>query len=278
MKSDRNYEKIGVTSDIHGYYMDKEAVSCVIQVASENKWDKWFINGDLLDFPWLMAKGKHKFSVDDMHVTVDEEIDYTVENFLKPLRKALGKTPIIFKPGNHEDRFLRIDAHNSVGLREMVIAGLKRDRMRLDSMLQFKELGITLDRGIKKQGKITDTTIIQKRETGDPGVLIHGDLTGRNCMKKYLERYTSSGTSGHTHSMRREVLTTFWGDFIWVESGCLCKKAGVDYYPIGRPTTWTHGFVTIWRNKANNQLFFKQHEIRDYELEYKGQIYTPVAV
>lgn len=277
-RNDSDFEKIGSTADIHGFYMDKDAVSCVIQVASESKFDKWFIHGDLLDFPWLMEPGKHKFSTEDDHVTVDEEIDIAVEYFLKPLRKALGKTTeIYFKPGNHEARFLQPNANNAVGLREMVMAGMKRDRMKLESMLRFDELKIVMDRGVKQDNRFTDTTVIQSKHMRDPGVIIHGDLTGKTCLKRYLERYGCSGMSGHTHTMRKEVVHTFWGSREWIETGCLCRKIGVEYYPLGRPTNWSHGFATCWRNRYSGELFMKQHEIRDYELEYKGHIYTPVS-
>lgn len=276
-RKDTDYEKIGASADIHGCYMDMDAISCMIQAASENKFDKWYIHGDLLDFPWLMEKGKHKFSEDD-HVTVDQEIDIVLKNFLRPLRKALGKkTEIYFKPGNHEARYLTPSANNEVGLREMVIAGMKRDRMRLSSMLLFDELGIIMDRGVKQDNRHTDTTVIQGKNMRDPGVIIHGDLTGASAPKKYMERYGCSGMSGHTHSMRMVELNTFWGRRVWIETGCLCQKIGVGYYPLGRPTTWAHGFATCWRNKYTGELFMKQHEIRNYELEYKGQIYSPVS-
>ena len=142
-------------------------------------------------------------------------------------------------------------------------------------MLQFKELGIEMDRGEKRGGRITDTTFLQK--TGDRGCLIHGYLTGQNCLKKYLMTYLCSGTSGHTHSMRREVLSWYGGEFVWQESGCLCRKVNVEYLPIGKHATWTHGFVTMWRNKYDGQLFIKGHEIKDGTLEFKGKIYTPVS-
>lgn len=270
----KEYLKDAVLSDLHGYYCDFEAYSCVLQALSEYEVDRVFINGDLLDLPWLMSPDKHKFGLTEDHISVDEEMTVVVEKILKPLRKAIGKKiPIIFKPGNHEDRLLRINASNAVGLREIVLAGLKRDRMRPESMLQFKELGIVVDRGEKKNGRDTDTTFLQK--TGDRGCMIHGYLTGQNCLKKYLLTYLSSGTSGHTHSMRREVLSWYGGEYVWQESGCLCRKVNVEFLPIGKHATWTHGFVTMWRNKYDGQLFIKGHEIRNYTLEYKNQIFTP---
>lgn len=275
--SEKDFVKTFVISDLHGVYLDKEAFSCVIQALSENSVDTLYINGDLLDLPWMMAGDKHKFSIDDDHMPVDEEIDYTVMNILKPLRRAVGKASIIFKPGNHEDRLFRINANNTVGLRELVIAGMKRDKMKLTSMLHFDELDITLDRGEKKKGVNTDTTYLQKRKNGDRGCLIHGYLTGMNCLKKYLSTYLCSGTSGHTHSMRREVMSWAEGDYVWQESGCLCKKTGVEFLPIGKHATWTHGFVTMWLNKYDGQLFIKGHEIKDYSLEFKGQIYSPIS-
>ena len=276
--SEKDFIKTFVISDLHGVYLDKDAFSCVIQALSESKVDTLYINGDLLDLPWMMSSDKHKFSIDDEHVTVDEEIDYTVMSILIPLRKAVGKkTPIIFKPGNHEDRLFRINANNTIGLRELVVAGLRRDRMKLTSMLHFDELSITIDRGEKRKGANTDTTFLQDRKKGDRGTLIHGYLTGQNCLKKYLLTYLSSGTSGHTHSMRREILPWYGGEFVWQESGCLCRKTGVEFLPIGKHATWTHGFVTMWVNKYDGQLFVKGHEIKDYSLEFKGQIYSPVS-
>jgi len=267
------FEKTIVLSDLHSVYLDREAFSCAIQVISEHPHDQLIINGDLLDAGQLMSESKQKVNIDEPDFSLADEIDFTLENILKPMRKALGKkTPIIFKPGNHEDRFFRINADNTMGLREYVKAGIRFDRMRLPSMLQFKELGISMDRGEKRNGRDTDVTFLQKK--GDRGCIIHGYLTGQNCLKKYLLTYLCSGTSGHTHAMRREVLSWYGGEFVWQESGCLCRKVGVEYLPIGKHATWTHGFVTIWRNKYSGELFVKGHEIKDYTLEFKGKIYS----
>lgn len=267
------FEKYAVLSDMHSLYLDEGAFSCVLQALDRQKFDVIYINGDLLDLNQMMSESKHKFHIDEPDFTLADEIEYSVRRILKPLRKVAGKTKIIFKPGNHEDRLFRINSHNTLGLREYVQAGIKFDRMRLTSMLQFKELGIEMDRGEKKGGRDTDATFLQKR--GDRGCLIHGYLTGQNCLKKYLLTYLCSGTSGHTHAMRREVLSWYGGEFVWQESGCLCRKVNVEYLPIGKHATWTHGFVTIWRNKYDGQLFIKGHEIRDEKLEYKGKIFTP---
>jgi len=276
LNSEKDFDKTVVISDLHGFYLAKDAYSCVLQALDDNPSDQVIINGDLLDLPWMMAENKHKFHTDEEHVTLAEEIDFTVVNILKPLRKAVGKkTRIIFKPGNHEDRLFRINANNMPGLREYVQAGIKLDRMKIESMLQFKELGIEMDRGERKDGRNTDTTFLQKR--GDRGCLIHGYLTGQSCLKKYLLTYLCSGTSGHTHSMRREVLSWYGGEYVWQESGCLCRKVGVEFLPIGKHATWTHGFVTMWRNKYDGQLFIKGHEIKDATLEFKGKIYTPIS-
>lgn len=274
-KAENEFIKIGVISDLHGNYLAIDAFSCLIQALSENQFDILYINGDLLDLGWMMSMSKHKINIDEERMSLADEIEFTVAYILKPLRKALKNTKIIFKPGNHEDRLFRIDASNTTGLREYVEAGLRLDKMKLESMLQFKELKIEMDRGEKKDSRNTDTTFLQK--FGDRGCLIHGYLTGQNCLKKYLLTYLSSGTSGHTHSMRREVLSWYGGEYIWQESGCLCRKVNVEYLPIGKHATWTHGFVTIWKNKYDGQLFIKGHEIKDGKLEYKGQIFTPLS-
>lgn len=277
--SEKDFIKNFVISDLHGTLLDENAFSCVLQVLTENPVDTLYINGDLLDLPWLMSADKHKISFEDKHVTVKQEIEYTIDRILKPLRKALGsKSKIKFILGNHDDRIVRINSNNKQGLKEIVQVAQTYDCIHLPSLLRFKEFGITWDRGVKKQGRYTDTVFLQQRTSRkkDRGVIVHGFYGGKN-LKNYLNLYHSSGTSGHTHKMRREVHTWYEGEYIWQESGCLCRKSGVEYLPVGAHAEWTHGFVTIWISKKDRQLFIKGHPIQNYTLDYKGQFYTPTS-
>lgn len=269
------YEKHAILSDIHGFHVDVHALSVTLAALNNCPLDVLHLNGDTLDVPNLMGENKHKFSIDDEDISLAEEIEFTYEHILKPLRKAVGKkTRIMFRLGNHEARLIRIDAGNRRGLRELLEAANKQSCSPTDfaKLLRFDELGIELDRGVEKENYKTDTSFIQKKH--DRGTVTHGWLTNANRCKKYIEIFHSSGTTGHTHAMKSEIIPWVDGNLGWYESGCLCKKTGVGFFPLGKPSLWVHGFITMWRNKYDGTMFWNQHKIEDYTLEFRGKIYS----
>lgn len=267
----RDYLKYWIISDLHSVYLDKRAFSVFLQAYQGNESDGLYVNGDLLDFPMLMSEGKQKLLQGEDRFTFLDEIDFTVENILKPLRKA-KKAPIIFKPGNHEDRAIRILLGNLPGLQQLVEASSKRGTLHLDELLEFDKLDITLSRGDKRNGRETDVDFLRK--TGGRAAILHGTATNKQRLQSYLRYFLCSGTSGHTHKMDSERLPWYGGVFTWQESGCLCRLNAVEYLPIGKDPGWSHGFSTIWINKQTGEVFVKGHPIQNYTVEYRGKIYS----
>lgn len=268
----RDFVKYWVISDLHSVYLDRKAFQVFLQAYQESECDKLILNGDVLDFPMLMSDTKQKLLQGEDRFTFLQEIDFTVETILQPLRKAKKNIPIIFKPGNHEDRAIRILLGNLPGLQQLVEASTKRGSLRLEDLLRFGELGIGMSRGDKRNGRDTDVDFL--RNMGGRAAILHGTLTAKSRLKTYLTHFLCSGTSGHTHRMDSERLPWYGGVFSWVESGCLCRLNAVEYMPLGKDPGWQHGFVTIWISKKTGEVFVKGHEIKNYVLEYRNQIFS----
>lgn len=268
----RDFTKIWVISDLHSIYLDHKAFKVFLQAYQENEADALILNGDILDFPMLMSDSKHKLLPGEERLSFLEECDYAVENILKPLRKAHGKNMVIFKPGNHEDRAIRILLGNLPGLQQLVEASSKRGTMHLDDLLRFDELDIEMSRGEKRNGRDTDVNFIRKM--GGGAAVLHGTAANKQRLQAYLRYFLCSGTSGHTHKMDSERLPWYGGVFTWVESGCLCRLNAVEYLPIGKDPGWQHGFATIWISKTNGEVFVKGHPIQNYTVEYRGQVFS----
>ena len=266
---DKAFKKIFVASDFHSLFLDKRAFEVFLACYTENDADELILNGDILDLPMLMRADKQKIygRGDVPTFTFLEEVEFTIENILEPLRKAKKHCPILYKIGNHESRAINILRGNSPGLEELVEAGIRKDRMRFESLLELDRLGIELSFGEEGTG------VDFRRMRGTRAAILHGVKTNANRLQANLRYYLCSGTSGHTHKMSSAEMPYYGGTFRWVESGCLRTIHNVEYMPHGADPGWQHGFVTIWQHKDTGQTFVKGHEISNYRVEFHGEEY-----
>lgn len=265
----KDFFKHVVISDIHAspVMADLRAFNTFLAAFAENPCDTLTINGDLLDLAQLMDKGKRvERRKDFVQPTLAEEIDFCVDNVLKPLRKAQPKISFVFKPGNHETRLIRALAGNTEGLRELVQTAYKRKSLDLEDLLHFDDLKIEMSYG-EKNG------VDFFRLNGGRAAVLHGVKTNKTRMKHYLGFFLCSGTSGHTHKLETEKWPWYGGQYTWAESGCLCRIEDIPYLPEGSDPGWAHGFTTIWQHKVTGETFVKNHPIQNYTLEYHGKVY-----
>ena len=264
---EKAFKKIFVASDFHSLFLDKRAFEVFLACLSENEADEIILNGDVMDIPMLMRADKQKIIRTAPSFSFLEEVEFTIHEILEPIRKAHKKTPIVYKVGNHEDRAIRILRGNAPGLEQLVEAGIRKDRMRFESLLELDRLGIELSMGENGTG------VDFRRMRGTRAAILHGARTSANRLKQNLAYYLCSGTSGHTHKMSSAEFPYYGGTFRWVESGCLRTIHNIEYMPHGADPGWQHGFVTIWQHRDTGQTFVKGHEISNYKLEFHGQTY-----
>lgn len=241
-KSNRNkIYKVFVFSDTHGVFLDRPAFDCFLQVLKLKKPDLVVGNGDIIDFPLISSHPKKLWGLGEEFLkdySEKKEINFTIENILKPIRKIAKGAKCIFRCGNHEER---VTNAKSASLSQISRLALLEKQMSdegrgggLDKFLQLKEIGWSYDPSpaMNLFGKF---------------VITHGVSLAQNAPRENMRRFHKSGTSGHTHRLNSTIQTTPEGEAIgWWESGTLRTKENVEYFPVSTSTPdWCHGFLEI---------------------------------
>lgn len=118
-----------IMSDIHIPFYDKPSLLAALEMGRFRRVNLIILNGDTFDFyaisDWEKDPRKRKFK---------EELQACAE-FLKTLRAAFPKARIVFKLGNHEERYERY-------MRKKAPELLDIPNFALESVLEFENLGI----------------------------------------------------------------------------------------------------------------------------------------
>ena len=207
--------KFVVASDYHFPYQDENAVKQLLVFIKDYKPDCVILNGDVLDFYCLS-----RFDKDPERIgTLQDELNQ-VSKFLKDLREVCKKkTRIVYVLGNHEDRLRKyIWTHNE-------LAGL--ENLQLEKLIDTK----------------TPNVEVVKRFKLDSLLFTHGSI-----VRKYsaysanaeLDKYQTSGSSGHTHRLGSYFKSGYSGNREWHESGCMCR---LDAQYLDSEPNWQQGFL-----------------------------------
>jgi hypothetical protein len=256
-----NWQRILIGSDLHGPYLDRQAYRCFLAVASEYPWDRAILNGDTCDFTQLSSHAKkvgafQRDFVDD--VSLPEELHIIRGEIFAPLRKAIGKTPITMRLGNHETRWLSVAENNPTALAELVKSMRRCKSLYLEDALELDKYGIKLS--------YNAVDVLYRTFT-----VIHGVKTSPTAAKQNLLRY-GSGTSGHTHRMNSWTQVMHGKNQGWFESGCLRTVKNIEYLPMGDRPDWSQGFLTLTINKESGDFFCTPHFIINGRVEFNGKI------
>jgi len=218
------FTKALVMCDVHVPYHDMDAVTAAIDFGIDEGCDLVVLNGDIMDFYALSS-----FSKDPRERSFPDEIDQGRE-FLSAVRCAFPDAKIIYKLGNHEERwqhYLSNKAPDLVGV----------DVFEISAVLGCGELDIdVLDK-------------MRHVRLGNVNVL-HGHEFGRsffspvNPARGLYLRARDTSIVGHYHqiSMHSEAnmsgkVTSCWS------VGCLCGLRP-RFMPYNK---WAHGFAIVSR-------------------------------
>ncbi len=226
-------KKIVILNDIHFPFHDEQALTVALEYAEKEGFDTILLNGDIIDNHSISRYNRVKSRVKNY----TQEILVTRE-FLCNLRKYFPSKAIIYKYGNHEDRF-------DIRLAEKIpeFEGL----IGLDELLQFRENGIQLvkSKQIMIAGKLN---------------IIHGHeikCGGKNVAANMLSKTNENVLFGHIHKKQEHTEKhVFTGSHIAAWSvGCLCDL-NPDYMPFNQ---WVHGFAMVnVEDDGYFQVFNKQ--------------------
>lgn len=214
--------KVLVLPDIHLPYHDKPALVHAIRYGWSNGADAILLNGDTFDFFSISFWEK-----DPRRRNFPNELKICGE-FLNTLREMFPKARIIFKEGNHEERYpryMRVRAPELLGV----------SNFEIPELLKFEDKGVewVCD---KRPIRLGQLNVLHGHEynfaISNPvnparGFFLRSKVL---CLGSHMHQ-----TSQHSEKDLEEKVVSTWS------TGCLC-----DLHPEYRPiNNWNHGFAFI---------------------------------
>lgn len=217
-----NQKRIAILSDIHFPYYDKTALTAAIQSAIEFKPDCVILNGDIIDCYHLST-----FEKDPKKRSFKYELDM-LKNFFEQLRQIFPTQRIIYKLGNHEERYER---HILSRVPEL----LELELLSFENVIKAKDYGVEVVKN-KKVLKIGSLNVLHGHE------LKSGIISPVNIARGFFLRTKSSTLGGHHHRTSEHIEQNLNGEIIGCFStGALCGLTP-SYMPIN---SWNHGFALV---------------------------------
>jgi predicted phosphodiesterase len=236
-------KKILILSDIHIPYHDVQALNVAIQSGIDENVDTVILNGDALDCHQLSD-----FVKDPKKRKFKEEL-YAMRTFISELRQNFPKAEIIYKEGNHEERywrFMRVKAPELVDI----------DAFDFSSLCHLDKHNVKWIEG-KNKLNVGALSIFHGHEFGKqfmPSVNVARGLflkTKANAMCGHHHQ-----TAEHTERDVNGKVITCWG------VACL-SELSPDYNPYSK---YNHGFAIITRGNG------KDFHVKNYRI-HQGRIY-----
>jgi predicted phosphodiesterase len=221
---------VGVLSDIHVPYHDEVALKAAVDQLRGDRIDALVLNGDIGDFYSIS-----RWDTDPRKRNFKAEVD-AVRDLLGWIRGIFCEIPIVFKAGNHEERWSRW-----LFSRAPEISDDKRTG--LDQWLNMADHGIDY---VEDQRPIMAGLL----------PLLHGHEKGKgisapvNQARGAFLRLHHTVLEGHGHRTSAHCEPDMFGReiFCW-STGCLCDLRP-DY---ARLNKWNHGFASV-RVQADGQF------------------------
>ncbi|MCM8827549.1 MAG: metallophosphoesterase [Candidatus Omnitrophica bacterium] len=225
--------KVLLLNDIHIPYHDKKSLELAV-----NKFDKIdivILNGDIIDCYSLS-----KFERDPRRRFFKDELE-TAKKFLSYLRNKFKKSRIIYKFGNHEERFQRFiyyTAPELVGVNEIY----------LENLLELNNFGIEMYNN-KEPIKLGHLYVLHGHEYKGYNNLV-------SPARGIFLKTKSNTVIGHYHISSTFQDTSISGKFTTCWSvGCLCDLHP-EYMPLNR---WNLGFAYV-------ETFNEEFNLSNYKI------------
>lgn len=235
--------RVLIISDLHFPYQHNKAIESALKYGLKKKANCILINGDLIDFAGISRHEK-----DFRSRSINEEFE-SVRAFLKGLRGLFPKARIIFKYGNHDERWekwLFLKAPEIFDCTDF----------QLEVLLKLGELKVEVVKD-KRPIKIGKLTVLHGHE-------LAGGSGGVNPARGAFLKTLDSVLIGHFHKKSQHSETTMSGNVISVDSvGCLCGMNPI-YMPINK---WGHGFAYV-----RHFLKSGNYHLRNLQI-IKGKVY-----
>jgi len=221
---------VGVLSDIHVPYHDEVALRAAVDQLQGDRVDALVLNGDIADFYAIS-----RYIKDPRKRNFKAEVQ-AVRDMLAWIRGQFPDIPIVFKAGNHEERYSHWLWQHAPEISD-------EPRMGLDQWLDMADHGIEF---VDNQRPIMagELPIIHGHEEGK------GISAPVNPARGSFMRLHHTTLKGHCHRTSAHSEPDMWGRevFCW-STGCLC-----DLRPeYARFNKFNHGFASV-RVQADGQF------------------------
>lgn len=237
-----NQSRVLIISDLHLPYQDNDAIKLALEYGLYKDVNCILINGDLIDFAPIS-----RFEPDWRHRSIAEEFD-SVRAFLKGLRDLFPKAKIVFKHGNHDERyekFLYLKAPELFDCPDF----------QLEVLLRLGELQINTVKD-KLPIKIGRLTVLHGHELQGGG--------GVNPARATFLKTIDNVLIGHCHRTSQHTEPTMSGEVIVTTSqGCLCGMNPM----FARVNKWNLGFSYVEHDINSGEYHLHNLKI------IKGKIY-----
>jgi metallophosphoesterase superfamily enzyme len=211
-----------VLSDVHIPYHDLEALEAALNYSDTLDIDNILLNGDTIDFYAISRWDK-----DPEVRNLTAELEKT-RAFLMHLRGRYPNAHIIWKNGNHEERWEKYLWHKAPEL-----CGVSD--FELSKILRFDEYKVDFVHGRQKIKAGKHLTIIHGHEI--PGAFDPVNFARTLCVKLKV-----CAMAGHKHKVSQHTEKTADDKYItcW-STGCF-EEMHPDYMPMNN---WGHGFAVV---------------------------------
>jgi len=238
-------KRVGIISDVHIPYHDETAFSAAVKELKKQSPDCVLINGDFADFYQVSRHQR-----DPHHRRFSEELKLVISG-LEWLRHEFPKARIVYKLGNHEERWDHFVWNRSPEIYDLA-------NVRIDELVKAKQFGIEV---------IGDQRPIMLGELP----VLHGHELGKsifspvNPARGAFLRTHHTVLVGHSHQTSSHADTDMWHSekFVW-STGCLCDLVP-EYAKINR---WNHGFA--WVDIATDGSFSVRNMRINKRFEVRG--------
>ena len=215
-------KRIGILSDIHFPYYDKEALNAAIAYLRKWKPDCILLNGDIID-----CYAISRWDRDPRARSFKYELDM-LRSFVQELRKIWPKARIVLKCGNHSERYEKLILQRVPELVDLEL-------LTFENVISAKDLGIDVVKN-KRVIVIGKLNVIHGHE------LPHGIAAPVNPARGFFLKTKANVLGAHHHQSSDHSESDLNGNIIGAWStGCLCELHP-DYAPINK---WNHGFATV---------------------------------
>ena len=236
-------KRVGIISDVHIPYHSEVAFGASVEALKREKIDTLLINGDFADFYQVSRHQR-----DPKHRRFSEELKSVVQG-LEWLRSEFPKVRIVYKLGNHEERWQVFIWNRAPEIYDL-------PAVQIDKLLQAERLGIEV---------IGDQRPIMLGQLP----VLHGHELGRsifspvNPARGAFLRTHHTVLVGHSHQTSGHADTDMFHKetFVW-STGCLCDLTP-EYARVNR---WNHGFC--WVDIASDGSF----SVANRRITKQGQV------